>query len=148
MIKRWYEVAEDESYYQIGRKKRIYELHQLSQTTTRLDQLEDNEWRSIPVESRKHRYEKLQELHEQLSEALDSIFKGYYRHKTVIKLRFGIGEIHGYTLQEIADRFKVSKQRIKIIETEAMTRLRIPEIIEKYHLDTLFKEHKEVYKWR
>ncbi len=46
------------------------------------------------------------------------------RQEKVIRMRFGMGEERDYTLQEIADDFHLTKQRIKQIEGEAMKKLR------------------------
>lgn len=45
----------------------------------------------------------------------------------VIRMRFGIGCDHEHTLAEIAQRFNLSRERIRQIETRALRRLRNPE---------------------
>jgi RNA polymerase primary sigma factor len=46
------------------------------------------------------------------------------RERKVLELRFGLGHAHGRTLQEIADRFGVTKERVRQIEQRALARLR------------------------
>ena len=47
------------------------------------------------------------------------------REREVIELRFGLRNAHGQTLQEIADRFGVTKERVRQIEKRALERLRV-----------------------
>ena len=45
------------------------------------------------------------------------------REREVLELRFGLGNSHGRTLQEIADRFGVTRERVRQIEKGALQRL-------------------------
>jgi RNA polymerase primary sigma factor len=45
----------------------------------------------------------------------------------VIRMRFGIGFDHGHTLEEIAQDFGLTRERIRQIEVQALGRLRKPE---------------------
>jgi RNA polymerase primary sigma factor len=45
------------------------------------------------------------------------------REREVLELRFGLGNSHGHTLQEIADRFGVTRERVRQIEKRALQRL-------------------------
>ena len=45
------------------------------------------------------------------------------REREVLELRFGLRNSHGQTLQEIADRFGVTRERIRQIEKRALQRL-------------------------
>jgi RNA polymerase primary sigma factor len=45
----------------------------------------------------------------------------------VIRMRFGIGYDHEHTLGEIAEQFKLSRERIRQIEAQALRRLRNPD---------------------
>jgi RNA polymerase primary sigma factor len=45
----------------------------------------------------------------------------------VIRMRFGIGYDHGHTLEEIAQDFGLTRERIRQIEVQALGRLRSPE---------------------
>ena len=47
------------------------------------------------------------------------------REREVLELRFGLRNSHGRTLQEIADRFGVTKERVRQIEKRALDRLRV-----------------------
>jgi RNA polymerase primary sigma factor len=47
------------------------------------------------------------------------------REREVLELRFGLRNAHGQTLQEVADRFGVTKERIRQIEKRALQRLRL-----------------------
>jgi len=46
------------------------------------------------------------------------------RERDVLELRFGLRNSHGHTLQEIADRFGITRERVRQIEQRALTRLR------------------------
>ncbi len=46
------------------------------------------------------------------------------RHRHVLKLRFGLGGAREHTLQEIADRLGVSRERARQLEAAALNRLR------------------------
>jgi RNA polymerase primary sigma factor len=46
------------------------------------------------------------------------------REATVLRLRFGISETNSHTLEEIGQRFVVTRERIRQIEAKALQRLR------------------------
>jgi RNA polymerase primary sigma factor len=46
------------------------------------------------------------------------------RQETVLRYRFGIGEARDYTLEELGDRFSVTRERIRQIEQKAIRSLR------------------------
>ena len=46
------------------------------------------------------------------------------REKEVLRLRFGLGADHEYTLAEVAHRFNLSRERVRQIETRALKKLR------------------------
>ncbi len=48
------------------------------------------------------------------------------REEKILRLRFGIGEITGYTLEEISKNFSVTRERIRQIEAKALEKLRHP----------------------
>ena len=48
------------------------------------------------------------------------------REKEILRLRFGLGQAGGHTLEEIAKRFALSRERIRQIEAEALQKLRRP----------------------
>jgi RNA polymerase primary sigma factor len=50
------------------------------------------------------------------------------RHQQVMRMRFGIGRSRSHTLAEIGRRLKLSRERIRQIEAEALRALRTPEV--------------------
>jgi RNA polymerase primary sigma factor len=46
------------------------------------------------------------------------------RERQVLELRYGIVNTHEHSLQEIADRFGLSRERVRQIEKQALNRLR------------------------
>ncbi len=48
------------------------------------------------------------------------------REETVLKMRYGIGQKNVYTLEEVGKVFKVSRERVRQIETRAINKLRQP----------------------
>lgn len=49
------------------------------------------------------------------------------REERVIRMRFGIGTMEEYTLEEIGNKFKVTRERVRQIESKALNRLRHPQ---------------------
>lgn len=62
-------------------------------------------------------------LKDQLHKVLDTLS---YREREVIKLRFGIGDGYTHTLEEIGERFNITRERIRQIETVAIRKLQHP----------------------
>ncbi len=60
-------------------------------------------------------------LVEQTNEALDTLTP---REAQVIRMRFGIGRKSDHTLEEIGTEFRVTRERIRQIESKALTKLR------------------------
>jgi RNA polymerase primary sigma factor len=48
------------------------------------------------------------------------------REERVLRMRFGIGTKNEYTLEEIGQEFNVTRERIRQIESKALTKLRHP----------------------
>ena len=48
------------------------------------------------------------------------------REATVLRLRFGVGEKGEHTLEEVGQRFAVTRERIRQIEARALQKLRDP----------------------
>ena len=46
------------------------------------------------------------------------------REEAVLRFRFGIGEVRDYTLEELGDRFSLTRERIRQIEQRALRKLR------------------------
>ena len=70
----------------------------------------------VPVEAAQ-----LGELRESLIQALKHL---NHREREVIKLRFGIGHDQAYTLEECSHIFRISRERVRMLEARAMRRLR------------------------
>jgi RNA polymerase sigma factor (sigma-70 family) len=60
------------------------------------------------------------ERHEQVLSALDRLSP---REKQVIRLRFGIGFDTGYTLREVGEMLRISRERVRQIETDAIIKI-------------------------
>jgi RNA polymerase primary sigma factor len=58
-----------------------------------------------------------QEIQRSLSQLTD-------RQQEVIRLFFGIGEDHPLSLEEIGDRFGITRERVRQIKDKAITKLR------------------------
>ncbi len=48
------------------------------------------------------------------------------RQEAVLRLRFGVGELRDHTLKELADKFSLTRERIRQIEEKALRKLRSP----------------------
>jgi RNA polymerase primary sigma factor len=60
-----------------------------------------------------------------LKEQTESVLKTLTpREEKVIKMRFGVGDGREHTLEEVAQRFAVTRERIRQIETKALHKLR------------------------
>jgi RNA polymerase primary sigma factor len=60
---------------------------------------------------------------EQLDQVLETLT---YREKKVLKLRFGITGGHPHTLGEVGEKFGLTRERIRQIESKALKKLRYP----------------------
>ncbi|MBZ4681416.1 sigma-70 family RNA polymerase sigma factor [Thermodesulfobacterium sp.] len=67
-----------------------------------------------------------QALSEKVRELLKSLSP---REEKIIRLRFGIGERESYTLEEVGNKFGVTKERIRQIENIALRKLKHPQRI-------------------
>jgi RNA polymerase primary sigma factor len=63
-------------------------------------------------------------LRDQTREALAALTP---REEQVLRLRFGVGEKTDYTLEEVGQRFAVTRERIRQIEAKALRKLRRPQ---------------------
>ena len=64
---------------------------------------------------------------EMLKEKIDQVLKTLtYREREIIKLRYGLGDGYTYTLEEVGRIFKVSRERVRQIEAEAVRKLQHP----------------------
>ena len=62
-------------------------------------------------------------LKEQIDRVLDELTE---REKRVLQLRFGLGDGHARTLEEVGKEFNVTRERIRQIEGKALRKLRHP----------------------
>jgi RNA polymerase primary sigma factor len=65
----------------------------------------------------------LQLMRESLEDVLDSLTE---RERKVLKLRFGLDDGRGRTLEEVGKEFNVTRERIRQIEAKALRKLRHP----------------------
>lgn len=78
------------------------------------DFLEDNTY-SAPAESA---------MHKMLKDKIDHVLKSLtYREREIIRLRYGLGDGYSYTLEETGRIFKVTRERIRQIESKALKKL-------------------------
>jgi RNA polymerase primary sigma factor len=64
-----------------------------------------------------------QMLHGRIHQLLNTL---NWREREIIKLRFGLGDGYNYTLEEAAYIFRVTRERIRQIESRALQKLRDP----------------------
>lgn len=68
---------------------------------------------------------------EKIREAIDKFLEPLsYREREIIKLRSGLGDGYSYTLEEVGHIFKVTRERIRGIETKARAKLNWPALSE------------------
>ncbi len=67
-------------------------------------------------------------LKKQIEEALQSLTE---REAEVIRLRFGLGESGDHTLEEVGEHLRVTRERVRQIETKALRKLQSSEFNEK-----------------
>ena len=78
------------------------------------DFLEDTTY-SAPAESA---------MHKMLKDKIDHVLKSLtYREREIIRLRYGLGDGYSYTLEETGRIFKVTRERIRQIESKALKKL-------------------------
>ncbi len=83
-----------------------------------LGQFVEDHLTPTPIEST---YSKL--LREKIEEVLDTLPP---RESRILKLRFGLENGHNYTLEEVGEKFGLTRERIRQIESNALRRLRHP----------------------
>jgi RNA polymerase primary sigma factor len=69
----------------------------------------------------------VRELHTRITSVLNSLSP---RNAEVVRLRFGIGRKRAHTLAEIGQRLKLSRERVRQIEAEALRTLRAAHALE------------------
>ena len=64
----------------------------------------------------------------EITEVIGDVLEGLSsREERVLRMRFGIGTMREYTLEEIGNRFNVTRERVRQIETKALSRLKNPQ---------------------
>ena len=59
-----------------------------------------------------------------MRDKIDHVLKSLtYREREIIKLRYGLGDGYSYTLEETGRIFKVTRERIRQIESKALKKL-------------------------
>ena len=78
----------------------------------------------IPDQQAESPYERAVEIltNEALREALENLG---YRERRVLELRFGLAGERARTLDEVGRRFNVTRERIRQIENQSLTKLRV-----------------------
>jgi RNA polymerase primary sigma factor len=125
--------------------REVNRLFELNRTSLSLDQpygtgdegqlgelIEDEKLRA-PIEStqRNQLRERIRKLLKQLS----------YREREVLKLRYGLDDGNMYTLEEVGQMFKVSRERIRQVEVGALQKLQLP--VRKEKLKAFWEEINE-----
>ena len=63
-------------------------------------------------------------MHQMLRDKIGHVLKSLtYREREIIKLRYGLGDGYSYTLEETGRIFKVTRERIRQIESKALRKL-------------------------
>ncbi len=63
-------------------------------------------------------------MREMLKDKIDHVLKSLtYREREIIRLRYGLGDGYSYTLEETGRIFKVTRERIRQIESKALKKL-------------------------
>ena len=63
-------------------------------------------------------------MHKMLKDKIDHVLKSLtYREREIIRLRYGLGDGYSHTLEETGRIFKVTRERIRQIESKALKKL-------------------------
>ena len=63
-------------------------------------------------------------MHQMLKDKIEQVLKSLtYREREIIRLRYGLGDGYSYTLEETGRIFKVTRERIRQIESKALKKL-------------------------
>jgi RNA polymerase primary sigma factor len=85
-------------------------------------------------------------MHQMLRDKINHVLKSLtYREREIIKLRYGLGDGYSYTLEETGRIFKVTRERIRQIESKALRKLQHQSRAEHLRgfVETLFTEGAE-----
>jgi hypothetical protein len=73
------------------------------------------------------KHEDFELKHERLSKKIKDVLTTIsYREREVTKLRYGLGDGYSYTLEEVGHLFKVTRERIRMIEAKSTRKLQQP----------------------
>jgi RNA polymerase primary sigma factor len=62
-----------------------------------------------------------------LRDRIDSLLKTLtFREREIIRLRYGLTDGYSYTLEEVGRIFKVTRERVRQIESKAVAKLQNP----------------------
>jgi len=108
-------------------QERVEQIEQLTTIPLSLDRLLPDGERTVgdllPDTSPATRLENLSEL-ERRTAIRQSLAALTTRERRVLSLRFGIGQPRAYTLEEIGQKFRLTRERIRQIERKALQKLR------------------------
>ncbi len=62
-----------------------------------------------------------------------------YREREILKLRYGVGDGYTYTLEEVGRIFKVTRERVRQVESKALRKLQHP--VRRRRLSSFIEEH-------
>lgn len=65
--------------------------------------------------------------HESLKSRINRVLEGLnYREREILRLRYGLADGYTYTLEEVGDIFRVTRERVRQIEAKAVRKLQHP----------------------
>ncbi len=98
-----------------------YQPYSLDQPVSNRDETTRGEW--LPDHREGDPVEEIDDhlLKSRMEEALEVLS---WREREVLKLRYGLGDGHSYTLDEVGKIFCVTRERIRQIEAKAITKLK------------------------
>lgn len=88
------------------------------ETDSKLEDLVEDESALSPEETAVYDLQK-----EELDKVLDTLSE---REQEVIRLRFGFDDDRIWTLEEIGERYHITRERVRQIEAQALRKLRLP----------------------
>ncbi|MDR0970879.1 MAG: RNA polymerase sigma factor RpoD/SigA [Bacteroidales bacterium] len=101
--------------YVSGRAKSFDEPSAIDDSITMIDTFDDPNAEGTDIHVMN------ESLSTEIDRALSTLSK---REKEIVSLFFGIGEAHGYTLEEIAVQYNLTRERVRQIKDRALKRLK------------------------